>query len=747
MAAALFAVMSCNVFDDAEYADIRELAPSQGEILIPKEGGKADIKVYSNGKVTVNVLGDEAGEWSEVTPLEFEGDGEINVSFNENPSFRRMVKLALELDGGEKKDTIYVRQSGVMPYLECAAPYKNVSGVSPGFAEFAIDTNIPLSDLSSTVEYISGGTDWITGVSPELGNFVAETAASSVEHTSKARITVSYVDGWDETLSVNLYVTSSNKDGKFGSKISLADVRNYAGKGVVEDDVYFDGVVISDFHSMNMALNPSTTYKDVDVTENLRTAYVQAEDGSVGFCLKFDNAKDNILVAGTMISIALPGLEVVKEEDPVRYVIKGVGGENMVASSAGSVPQPKVRKISALTDDDLYTWVSIPETEFVYKSGSYANVYENYTLMSGVNSMNTKNNNRLDGWASLLMDSEGKGIYAPVNMLCEWRRSGNGVPQGVGAVTGILVHEDMLRYGNLGRYQIRVVDESGFGQEWKGKSPYRDLAEWDGAPYQYRYGLWAQIDPKLADPGNKNARMNSRIPSDDLSVSNPVPRAYMTVENKVPGLIDYPLSSSASYAALTADDKGIVPSTPQDQYRTSLTITAEIKGWFQWEDNKITGYNGLRMDLSTEDITGTSMYVHYAFSVGAISAVTSQFFPAHWCLEYSIDGGKTYKICPDIVTGEEYVHLRTLPWWDVNISGVKYFTCSTCGLGSTDHVAMIPSDVFGKKDVAIRIRPYDNRMAVFPIEWDGANETGIVMHNTNVNSTRINFECIEIRYK
>lgn len=132
MAAAFFAAMSCNVFDDAEYADIRELAPSQEEILIPKEGGKADIKVYSNGKVTVNVLGDESGEWSEVTPLEFEGDGEINVSFNENPSFRRMVKLALELDGGAKKDTIYVRQSGVMPYLECAAPYKNVSGVSPG---------------------------------------------------------------------------------------------------------------------------------------------------------------------------------------------------------------------------------------------------------------------------------------------------------------------------------------------------------------------------------------------------------------------------------------------------------------------------------------------------------------------------------------------------------------------------------------------------------------------------------------
>ena len=742
------AVFSCSVFDDAEYASIIELAPSEGEILIPKEGGDAALKVYSNGMVSVTVLGSDYQDWAEVSPQQFTGDGEINISFAENPSFRRMVKLALDLDGGKKRDTIYVRQGGVIPYLECAAPFKNVSGVSPGYVEFAMDTNIPLSDLSSKVEYISGGEGWIKGVSPELGNFVAETTASSVDHTSKARITVYYVDGWEETLSVNLYVTSSNKYGKFGSKIDFTSVRNYAGKGLVEDDVYFDAIVISDFHSMNMALNPSITYKDVDVTENLRTAYVQSEDGSIGFCLKFDKAEDNVLVAGTHISVALPGLEVVKEENPVRYIITGLGGENMVASSQGAVPQPKTKKISALTDDDIYTLVTIPETEFVYKSGSYANVYENYSLLSSVNSMNSGNNNRLDGWASLLMDSEGKGIYAPVNMLCEWRRSGNGVPQGVGPVTGIIVHETMLRYGNLGRYQIRVLDESGFGQDWTGKSPYRDLAEWDGAPYQYRYGLWAQIDPSLADPGTPELRLlNTRIPSDDLSLSSPVAKAYITIENKERGIIDYPIGSSASYAALTAADRGIVPSTPQDYYRKSLTLNTEIKGWFQWEDNKISGYNGLRMDFSTEEVRGSSMYVHYAFNVGTISAVTSQFFPAHWCLEYSTDGGKTYKICPDIVTGEEYVHLRTLPWWDVNISGVKYFTCSSCGLGATDHVAMIPSDVFGKKEVAIRIRPYDNKMAVFPIEWDGAIETGIVMHNTNVNSTRINFECIEIRYK
>ena len=56
MAAAFFAAMSCNVFDDAEYADIRELAPSQGEILIPKEGGKADIN-QGSGFVVKFVVG------------------------------------------------------------------------------------------------------------------------------------------------------------------------------------------------------------------------------------------------------------------------------------------------------------------------------------------------------------------------------------------------------------------------------------------------------------------------------------------------------------------------------------------------------------------------------------------------------------------------------------------------------------------------------------------------------------------
>jgi len=102
----------------------------------------------------------------------------------------------------------------------------------------------------------------------------------------------------------------------------------------------------------------------------------------------------------------------------------------MVESVAGEAIPVKQRRISELTDDDVYTFVSLENTEFLFKEGSYANVYENYSLSSDVNASQTGNNNRMDGWASLLMDDAGNSIYAPVNMLCLWRRSGQGVPQG-----------------------------------------------------------------------------------------------------------------------------------------------------------------------------------------------------------------------------------------------------------------------------------------------------------------------------
>ncbi|MCQ2135521.1 MAG: hypothetical protein MJY67_01245 [Bacteroidales bacterium] len=740
--AAAFTMASCAALDDAEYTQVKELASEADDYLVERNGGEVSIKLYSNGKVTITPLNDING-WCTIDKTSFTGDDVVTVSLEENNSFRRQAKLLVSLNGGEKLDTICVRQKGDVAFLECAAPYKNVSGKTGSFAEFAISTNLPMELIKTEINYISGGDKWIKSVDSELGQLVVETLASSSDHASKASITISHLDGWDNLLKVSLYVTCSNKDGKFGTLVDFAKVRSLAGTGEINDDIYVEGVVVSDFHSLNMELNPSVNYDKVDVEENLRTAYIQTLDGKSGLRLKFDQAQENILAYGTKVSVMLSGVRVEKDADVDAYTVYGVGGENMVASETGDFIVKKVKKIAELTDEDIYTFVEIPGTEFINKDGAYTNVYENYTLKSDLNSMLSGNNDRLDGWAALLIDEDGKGIYAPINMLCQWRRTGAGVPSGVGVTKGVIVHHVMKRYGDVGRYQIRVLDESGFCQQG-GEGNYRQLFKYDGSPYQYKFSQWKSLNSRYADPGNKASRVNAIIPSDDISSSNPNPVAELTIENKE-AMADYPFSGFYSITGPSVNSDGC--DRGFDPVRKALRMQYEIKGWFQWEGKEITGYNGLCYDFSTKDINASMLYFYYSFNVGTISAGSSQYYPAHWCVEYSLDGGNTYTICPDNVTGKEYVHLRTLPWWDATISAVKYFTCSSCGLGSTEHVAILPASLSGKENVRIRLRPYDNVMCVFPIQWNGEVETGRVLSNTTVTSTVINVETVYLRYR
>lgn len=739
-AAILLSLTSCSAFYDAEFKDLHELATPEHRLVVPREGGSAEFTVYSNGKVTVDAEGAEACSAS-LDATSFSGDHKLTVEFPRNDGMRRMVRLCLSLDGGVKRDTLYAMQEGGQAYLRCTSPYKIVDGSKEGIAGFGIETNIDIEDLSTRVSYISGPQDWIVSVTPDLSGIIVGTLAAADE-AARACVILSYVDGWGESLEVDLFITRTDKEGRYGRQLSFAEVAAYSGRGTLNEELFTDALVVSDYSSANMELNPSINYDKVDTDENRRTAYVQAPDGSMGFRLKFAEPEDNLLVHGTYVTISLYGARVDKDALTESYTISGLSGSSILDSRAGGPVTPKSRLITELGDADIYTYVSIPDMEFACKWGSYTNVYENYTLKSQVNESAAKNNNRLDGWATLLVDGMGNAIYAPVNMLCLWRRSGAGVPQGRGPLTGIVVSNDIRRYGNVGRYQIRVLDESGFGQKKDGKGAFTTLAEWDGAPYQYRFSQYA------ANPRYAYAKLASVVPSDDFSSSNTTPRGELRCENSQMGSeTTYPLGSFTSYTSPSAENLGACPTSPASAYRKALCLSTEIKGWFEWQDNEVCGYKGLVMDINTEGISGSMVQVHYAFCAGKISAASSQHFPAHWCTEYSCDGGVTWTLAKDAATGSDYVHLRSLPWWDTTIAGVKYCTSAYCGLGCTEHVVYLPAEALAGSLLKVRIRPYDDYMTVFPTEWDGNVETARVRHNTNEKATTIQFDFIHISYR
>lgn len=747
------------LLDDAEYAKIQELATAETVFAIPINETSLKVPVYSNGNVSVRFIG-ESPSWATLDKTAFSGDDTLHISFSGNEGFRRMAKIQLALNGDEKMDTLFFKQEGTIPYLQCEAPFTTIDGRSGGSAVYELQSNVDMKMVSTSVSYLTGAEGWISSVSLKEGEANVETKPTGSNHMSKARITLSFTDLWEEVFSVDLFATASDKNGGFGTEITWEAARSLAGKGEIQDDSFIKGVIISDYKSKNMALNPSLSYNKVDVSESSRTAYLQKEDGSLGFCLKYETPEDNILSKGTAVTLSLQGLTIKKAENPERFVISGLKAGNIVQSAPGVIAE-KSKMISELNDTDIYTWVSLQGTEFYCKYGAYSNVNENYTISSSVNAMLTSaNKDRMDGWAALIVDTGGSAIYAPVNMLCEWRRSTDSaintlVPQGNGVTEGIIVSEENPRYGDMGRYQIRVIDQTGFRQDLAGESAYKEHVRYNGQPYSYRYGQYAAIDNKYAAPSGLEKRMRQIIPSDDISQSKKIPNAELTCQNwsAAAALTDsnYPIASADAYCSpfctnVAVGKAGAASTDNTTGHPRAMILIHDIKGWFDWTDNKVSGYRGLILDMKAQDVQGEVMMLSFAFSAGKNTASTTRNFPAHWCVECSVDGGTTYTLCQDVISDKEFVHLRSLPWADANIDGTKYMTAGGAGLGATEHCFRLPSSAFGKEHVFIKIRPYDDTMAVLPLAWNGDVENGKVSYNTK-SDTYISFDYISVRYR
>jgi hypothetical protein len=646
-----------------------------------------------------------------------------------------------DADGNVFGDSFTVTQSADEARITLA---DDVAPIEGGRRAVAFSTNLGalLAEMKVEVTYADPAVaDFISDVELGAGELTYAITANEGVEKRYATITVSCAD-----LAGGVVSASSNITQRVTAQpreVSFADLRalfTAEDKSYASDEDHIDYLlcrVIGDAGNPNMDQNLNTGPNSITTDENDCTNYVQSLDGRYGFRLRFDTPEDNVLARGTRLSLSLSGTVLTREENPERYTISSLVGENMVESAAGEAIPVKQRRISELTDDDVYTFVSLENTEFLFKEGSYANVYENYSLSSDVNASQTGNNNRMDGWASLLMDDAGNSIYAPVNMLCLWRRSGQGVPQGTGTTHGIVVHNELPRYGNVGRYQIRVLDESGFGMEWAGESAYTEFAEWDGNPHKYSFGTYAKFNSRYA-----YNRLESITPSDDISSGKTVPNAELFCENHVETTAAeaWPIAGTGNYNNPEVGSLG-----------TSLTckayfVKAGVKGWYRWEGNEVVGYNGLRMEFSTASLNGSHMLLGFSFAAGTISATTSKTYPAHWCVEYSVDGGQSYTLCPSAATGADYVHLRSLPWWDASLAGNRYNTCSSAGIGLTDHLFRLPAEVFGRERVMVRIRPYDKVMTVLPLVWNGDTETAEISAATTYDN-QLRWGVITLRYR
>lgn len=429
-----------------------------------------------------------------------------------------------------------------------------------------------MPELTSSVNYEGSQKDWIS-------NVTTTTEALSFDvtdnETKEARTAVIKVELASKGIAVELKVTQGIKTRQYSFE-ELRAVLPSAGEQAFEGD-FFEGVIVADAGQKNMETNPMTSATSYDDNESAITNYVQSLDGKYGMRLKFATAADNTLKKGDKVKISLAGATLVREDNPVRYTLRGVSA-NTVTVEENVQLAARQKTIAELTDEDVYTLVTLPDVEVPFCYGSWVNVRKEWIDAKRINFDNR-----------ILRDVNGNEIRMIVNTDAEWYLTDAGVPKGSGPVSGVIVNTTSEYYGSdiLGKYQIRPMKLSDI--EIKDNGFSETLVAWD-----YSTGF-SRVSSLEATTGTGTFAASS------MAQAN----TFLQFRHTSPYPKGYPKGANI--------DKSV---------------------W--WKDG--AAKDAVTFQFSTKDAAGKKMTLSFGALIGNYKEEAASQGPVHWNVEYSLDG-------------------------------------------------------------------------------------------------------------
>ena len=414
--------------------------------------------------------------------------------------------------------------------------------------------------------------DWISNVTTTTEALSFDVTDNETKEARKAVIKVELAS---KGIAVELKVTQGVKTRQYSFE-ELRAVLSAAGEQAFEGD-FFEGVIVADAGQKNMETNPMTSATSYDDNESVITNYVQSLDGKYGMRLKFATAADNTLKKGDKVKISLAGATLVREDNPVRYTLKGVSA-NTVTVEENVQLTARQKTISELTDEDVYTLVTLPDVEVPFCYGSWVNVRKEWIDAKRINFDNR-----------ILRDVNGNKIRMIVNTDTEWYLTDAGVPKGSGPVSGVIVNTTSEYYGSdiLGKYQIRPMKLSDIEIKDNGFSEI--LVAWD-----YSTGF-SRVSSLEATTGTGTFAASS------MAQAN----TFLQFGNTSPYPKGYPKGANI--------DKSV---------------------W--WKDG--AAKDAATFQFSTKDAAGKKMTLSFGALIGNYKEEAASQGPVHWNVEYSLDG-------------------------------------------------------------------------------------------------------------
>lgn len=459
--------------------------------------------------------------------------------------------------------------------------------------------------------------------------------------------------------------------------VSLADKKPIEIKAGTE----LSGIIISDFRSKNMAHPRQIAWNKIDVRDYYTIAYLEDNDASVGVRLVFSGIYDMRIPRFSSVVLDLTGCTIEKDAATAGCTIRGLNAKSVKSFTEGTQAPQKVKRIAELSDSDIYTYVRIPDVEFLSKEGSYTNIREFHAQRTDINAFTTKaGSDWFDESGLYVKDKWGDALFLPVNTLCSWRRRGDRMPSGIGSVSGIVVSEKLRRCGLPSEgLRLRIADPSDVSIPMDGKSSYDVIASWDW-DRNYYYAL-------KCEGGEKQWLERMRINYERVAPDKGTGWLGVTVPCTM-GL-------EADYNTRCAQD-GLIPGEGNREC-ASIVYDSKSLDWF-------SPSAAVTVEFSTEGVSGSALSLDFTWCAGTPKAQASGY-PVHWKFAYSLDGKnfipmqKVFMLCPIQWDGGSPVSMDA-------------------SMGLTENTITLPAILLGKPVVYVRIFPCDRVAARISANYD-----------------------------
>lgn len=633
-------------------------------IDLDAESGQLQIPVIATHPYSIET---KAG-WLEVPSSAPSGRDGFIMKYSANNSLPRAGEIIVCISQTQHYDTLTVRQAGtVVPSLEAANNIISLKGSSGGHFTLALDTNIPDDQIALSWDS-EGETPWLNDVEVSDSSVEFDYSENTGDSPRYAAIDVSYTDAFGNVLRLSVKINQKSSSDSDGTGISMEDLCAMATEEgtLLEEDFIIEGIVVSDKDGGNCGDNTQLGVNAIDYDVCRETIYLESLDGSRGIMLLAKSPDENIFMQGDRVRLSLRGAVLHRSSvinqtsDPVYYYVTGVKGSMAVEREAlGRAGIPvKEKYIGSLSDDDIFTYVTITDCELPVRKGPLTPVNEQFTSGTGVD--------KVAKFGILLHDICGGSMYLLTNTTCPYRRDGKMLPQGSGKVSGVVVHELYSRFsyqdnasanpdtwGNIGRYQLRhtVKEDFNLAETMQDGSFSGIICEW-------RYILDKNLERYYATDGDRSAYFTYSFVYPDSYTDG---RAGKLPVNKMTdytylGPIGAGCEGNVNGLGVILSDGSDWMSPAWNGYNSEFTSVINENG-----DGKVASDAGSAWSTNLTARDGKPMYTTLVFSTAGITSskmsmqISSMNYfysstqniggvpyylagPRYWWVEYSLDG-------------------------------------------------------------------------------------------------------------